>query len=67
MYQSSLYSKAMMCYYKFCKDNGIPYQEPSIHMSRIGSKYVHLENGNGPLPRFLIKDNEMKAEDVRFF
>ena len=37
----------------------LSYQRPSVRLSKVGWKYVHLRNCNGDIARFHIKTGEI--------
>ena len=39
--------------------SGLLYQRPSVSLSKVGWKYVHLRNCNGVIARYNIKTGEI--------
>jgi len=54
-----LLDKAVDAYKQYCEDNGIIFQQPCMYSSTIGRIYVHLNNTNGLLAKYVIKTGEI--------
>lgn len=53
--ETSVFETAVETYLRYCKRNCFIYQQPDATLSRVGRKYVWLENINGPLAKYDIK------------
>lgn len=53
--EDSIFETAIKAYVRYCRNNGLIYEQPNEALSEVDREYVYLENINGPLVKYDIK------------
>lgn len=59
--EDSIFETAVKAYVRYCRNNGLIYQQPNEALSEVDREYVYLENINGPLVKYDIKKRRIIA------
>ena len=59
--ENSILGTAVKAYVRYCQNNGLIYQQPNEALCRVDQKYVYLENINGLLAKYDIKERRIFA------
>lgn len=54
-----LFGKACDAYEAYCKRQGFELDMPSQKLSKVGWKYVHLNNVNGKIVKYIIRTRKI--------